>query len=167
MNAGMLSVLVVLFRFLVILVVNRPSFLAIQRFAPIKGRTEKFMYGFYQLLQALLLAYPFLLKIEFKLLGIIVMGFGMVGLFRAIHDFGPSLVTQGIYSLSRHPMYLSYYLIYASIAIMSSSILYSLFVILFMVASHFIIQSEERWCLETYGQKYVEYCQSVPRYLIS
>ncbi|MBG9987017.1 hypothetical protein HZY91_08965 [Facklamia sp. DSM 111018] len=166
MNAGMLSVLVVLFRFLVILVVNRPSFLAIQRFAPMEGSNEKMIYWLYQLLQAILLAYPFLLKIEFKLLGIIVMGFGMAGLFRAIHDFGPGLVTQGIYSLSRHPMYLSYYLIYASIAIMTSSMGYGLFVFFFIIVSHFIILSEEKWCLANYGQKYVAYQQSVPMYMI-
>lgn len=76
------------------------------------------------------------------------------------------LTRSGIYRLSRNPMYIGYYLIFLGTGFMLGSWVYLLLVQVYQLAVHFLVLSEERWCLETYGAAYRHYLDEVPRYLL-
>jgi protein-S-isoprenylcysteine O-methyltransferase Ste14 len=74
-------------------------------------------------------------------------------------------VTQGMYSFSRHPLYLSMLIIYIGTGIASASWVF----ILLGIANIFWIRTEavveERYCLEKYGDSYREYMNGTPRWI--
>jgi protein-S-isoprenylcysteine O-methyltransferase Ste14 len=74
-------------------------------------------------------------------------------------------VTEGMYRFSRHPLYLSFFIIYIGTSIATAS---WVFFILFM-ASFFLWRTEllveERDCLERYGSDYQEYMNKTPRWI--
>jgi protein-S-isoprenylcysteine O-methyltransferase Ste14 len=74
-------------------------------------------------------------------------------------------VTQGMYSFSRHPLYLSMFIIYIGTGIASASWVF----ILLGIANIFWMRTEtrmeERYCLERYKKNYREYINRTPRWL--
>ena len=78
---------------------------------------------------------------------------------------GGGLRTGGIYRLSRNPMYVSYFLCFAGMALLVRSAALTGIVLVFPVSAHWIILAEERWCLETFGAAYQHYARRVRRYL--
>jgi len=74
-------------------------------------------------------------------------------------------VTQGIYRYSRHPMYLAIFLIYFSAGIASASWVFLLFSIAWLVLLPFAVVTEERYCLEKYGDAYRGYMNRTPRWV--
>lgn len=75
------------------------------------------------------------------------------------------LNTNGIYRFSRNPMYLSYFICFLSLCLLTRSWVLFGMVMLFQVSAHWIIRAEERWCLETFGDDYRNYMKQVRRYL--
>ena len=78
---------------------------------------------------------------------------------------GGGLCTKGIYRFSRNPMYVSYFLCFAGMALLVRSAALTGIVLVFQVSAHWIILAEERWCLETFGADYRRYAEQVRRYL--
>ncbi|MCK4735366.1 MAG: isoprenylcysteine carboxylmethyltransferase family protein [Methanophagales archaeon] len=76
------------------------------------------------------------------------------------------LMTEGFYRISRNPLYVSCYVIWAGIGVATASWLILAFVVLSMIVQHFLILSEERICMEKYGASYREYMNGVPRYVL-
>ncbi|MFR9147785.1 isoprenylcysteine carboxylmethyltransferase family protein [Hungatella sp.] len=72
---------------------------------------------------------------------------------------------NGLYRLSRNPMYLSYFLYFIGCVILTRSVILCVIVVLFQIASHWIILSEERWCMNTFGDAYRQYMKTVRRYI--
>jgi protein-S-isoprenylcysteine O-methyltransferase Ste14 len=74
-------------------------------------------------------------------------------------------VTQGAYYFSRHPLYLSMFIIYIGTGIASASWVF----ILLGIANIFWIRTEvrveERYCLERYSDAYREYMNGTPRWI--
>ena len=50
-------------------------------------------------------------------------------------------------------------------ALMSGSWILFALLALFQIASHWIILSEERWCIREFGEEYVRYMRKVRRYI--
>jgi len=73
--------------------------------------------------------------------------------------------TQGVYYLSRHPLYLSMFIIYIGTGIASASWVF----ILLGIANIFWIRTEalveERYCLKRYGDTYRKYMNRTPRWI--
>ena len=73
--------------------------------------------------------------------------------------------TQGAYAFSRHPLYLSSFLIYIGTGIATASWLF----LLLGLANIFWVRTEarveERYCLERYGDTYRKYMKRTPRWL--
>ena len=73
--------------------------------------------------------------------------------------------TQGTYAFSRHPLYLSSFVIYIGTGIATASWLF----LLLGLANIFWVRTEarveERYCLEKYGELYREYMNRTPRWL--
>jgi len=73
--------------------------------------------------------------------------------------------TQGTYAFSRHPLYLSSFIIYIGTAIATASWLFLLLGLsnIFWVRTE--ARVEERYCLEKYGDAYRRYMERTPRWL--
>ena len=74
-------------------------------------------------------------------------------------------VTEKIYKISRHPVYLSYFLISIGISISGASILLGLIAILHFFSTYFIAKKEETMCIELYGENYKNYIKKVRMFL--
>ncbi len=74
-------------------------------------------------------------------------------------------VASGIYRVSRHPIYLSGFLLNLSIAIACASWVILLCAILWIVLWHIVVPTEERFLTEKYGDAYREYMNRTPRWI--
>ena len=74
--------------------------------------------------------------------------------------------TQGIYCLSRNPIYLGFLLIYIGTGIACTSWIFLLIALVFFLVLHYVlIASEERFCLEKFGSTYQEYMDRTPKWI--
>lgn len=76
------------------------------------------------------------------------------------------LNTSGLYGFTRNPQLLGYGIMLGSISIMFFSWLTIIWISLYLVASYFMIKSEEEFLGQKYEQEYKAYCNSVPRILL-
>ena len=101
--------------------------------------------------------------------GLVVYGFGnSVCLIAAVNFAGPQkngFNNNGLYKISRHPMYIGYFLYFLGCVLLTDSLLLLALVAVFQVSAHWIILSEERWCVEKFGEEYILYMNKVRRYL--
>ncbi len=74
-------------------------------------------------------------------------------------------VTERIYKISRHPVYVSFFLICIGISIAGTSIILSIIAILHFITSYFIAKEEEKQCVEIYGESYLNYMKKVRMFL--
>ncbi len=74
-------------------------------------------------------------------------------------------VTRGIYRISRHPIYLSGFVLYAGIGIACASWFLLLCAVLWIAFWQVVVPAEERFLLEKYGNTYREYMDRTPRWL--
>ena len=72
--------------------------------------------------------------------------------------------TKGLYRYSHNPMYVAYFVCFLGIAFLTKSMIFFLILVIFQTAAHWIILSEERWCLEKFGKSYQDYQDKVRRY---
>ena len=149
---------------------------AIQRagyFAPIQ-KSEKIAYYIYQASNIALLICVMVssVKIDFSLqfyLGLLLFLVGIllcaisVVCFAFPNDEG--LNTNGIYKFSRNPMYVAYFICFLGMSLLIQSLIMLVMVLIFQISAHWIIVSEERWCLEKFGKSYEDYTKKVRRYI--
>lgn len=76
------------------------------------------------------------------------------------------LITSGLYSLMRNPLYIGAYISFIGIFLMYPSIVFFIFFIIIIVNNHFRILEEEKVLLELYGDEYRSYKKQVKRYFI-
>ncbi len=74
-------------------------------------------------------------------------------------------VTRGIYRISRHPIYLSGFVLYAGIGIACASWVLLLCAVLWIAFCQVAVLAEERFLLEKYGDAYRKYMNRTPRWL--
>ena len=74
-------------------------------------------------------------------------------------------VTKGVYRISRNPMYIGEFLIYIGIGIACASWIFLLIAMVVRIGRNIFVISEERICLEKYGDAYREYIDRTPRWI--
>jgi len=74
-------------------------------------------------------------------------------------------VTKGVYRISRHPAYLSGFLLYIGTGIACASWIFLLCGVLWITLWHIMLPVEERFCIEKYGDPYREYMNRTPRWI--
>jgi len=74
------------------------------------------------------------------------------------------LIIKGVYKFSRHPMYLSTFIICLGSSIATVSWLFLFLSVIIALCFHIEALIEERYCLDKYGSAYQEYLNSVPRW---
>lgn len=75
------------------------------------------------------------------------------------------LITKGIYRYSRHPMYLSTFLICLGTGTATLSWIYIFITLLIVICFRQEALLEERICIEQYGNEYRDYMERHPRWL--
>lgn len=75
------------------------------------------------------------------------------------------LRTNGIYSISRNPMYASFIFLNTATFLFIPSLLLLVVMIYGMIVHHFIILGEEKFLAGEFGDEYQAYQSKVPRYL--
>ncbi|MHA6694239.1 methyltransferase family protein [Homoserinimonas sp. A520] len=77
----------------------------------------------------------------------------------------PTLVTTGPYALSRHPMYVGWWLIHLGFGVLRGSAWVFITVALAVLAEHRGVLAEERMLVQAFGPQYLNYAERVPRYV--
>ncbi len=87
--------------------------------------------------------------------------FTRVGLPKGEH----ALETNGIYRISRNPMYTSFLFFNLSCFLLVPSLLIALIIIYNTITHHFIILKEEEFLTSTFNNDYLDYKSRIARYL--
>jgi protein-S-isoprenylcysteine O-methyltransferase Ste14 len=77
-----------------------------------------------------------------------------------------AFVAQGIYRFTRNPMYLGMTLIYCAIAVAADAPAVFWMLIPLSITIHYgVVQREERYMAAKFGVSYIDYANTVPRWL--
>jgi protein-S-isoprenylcysteine O-methyltransferase Ste14 len=76
-----------------------------------------------------------------------------------------NLVTKGVYSISRNPIYFSAFLMYVGIGVACASWIFLLCGVAWIIIWHIAVKAEEHFLLERYGDTYREYMNRTPRWI--
>jgi protein-S-isoprenylcysteine O-methyltransferase Ste14 len=76
-----------------------------------------------------------------------------------------SHISGGLYRYSRHPMYITMFVFFLGLCIITASWVMLLLLVVFVVGCVVYVGVEERSCLEKYGDAYREYMNRTPRWL--
>ena len=173
MNAFLLLIPFLLIRFGLLLLLNKNAVERAAHFAPVCGK-EKIAYVIYQLSTLFLFIYLLFLTVHPNISFIFIAGCicYILGLIlcaiAAVYFAKPNSIglnTNGIYRFSRNPMYLAYFFCFIGMALLTQSLILLSIILLFQISAHWIILSEERWCIQTFGVAYQNYMKRVRRYL--
>jgi len=101
--------------------------------------------------------------------GFIIFLFGVVFTITAIINFATSpkdkVITQGLYRFTRNPTYIGLILMHTGLGIACASWLYLLLTVIFLIMVNTMLPSEERYCLYRFGDDYLKYKDSTPRWI--
>jgi protein-S-isoprenylcysteine O-methyltransferase Ste14 len=78
---------------------------------------------------------------------------------------GEKPITTGLYRYSRHPMYITQLVMLIGVGIAAASWLFLLLTIVYIGLGFIYAGSEERMCIEKYGDAYREYMKRTPRWI--
>jgi protein-S-isoprenylcysteine O-methyltransferase Ste14 len=74
-------------------------------------------------------------------------------------------ITSGLYRYSRNPMYIGIFVQFIGVGIISTSWLFMLFMLISISVTILTVISEEKLCLEKYGESYRQYMDKTPRWI--
>jgi protein-S-isoprenylcysteine O-methyltransferase Ste14 len=113
-----------------------------------------------------------------KVGGVVLTSLGLVLFMLALFAFGDSwrvgidrespgtLVTSGVFAVSRNPIYVFFDLWCFGVFLINGTLFFLIFAVLGVVVLHWQILREEKFLLQQYGEPYRAYCAHTPRYLI-
>ena len=173
MNGFFLLVPFLLIRFGLLFALDKNAVRRAAHFAPLRGR-EKIAYLVYQAATAGILVCPVFLSVraDFSWMfwagaACYVIGLALCAVALACFSSpdASGLNTNGIYRISRNPMYVAYFACFLGIALLAKSPVFFVMVMAFQISAHWIILAEERWCLARFGERYERYMNEVRRYV--
>ncbi|NMC56365.1 MAG: phospholipid methyltransferase [Eubacteriaceae bacterium] len=171
MNAFWAVIPIILIRYVPLRFINKESLSRAGTYAPLIGR-EKIAYWIYQITTALMLLSLLLLKIKTDsylfFIGLILYISGIILYALSVISFAKpnnnGLNLNGLYKISRNPMYVSYFISFLGCVFLTRSYILLILLIIFQISAHFIILSEERWCIQKFNDEYMQYMRRVRRY---
>lgn len=172
MNAFILVIPILLIRYVFMRMISREAMKRANFFPPTEGKEQIAFYA-YQITSIILFIYLFFNSIELKTilnyLGLIIYLIGMILYMKSIIDFSKpqagGINKSGLYKYSRNPMYVAFFLYFLGCSLLIDSWIYFSILIVFQISVHYLILSEERWCIEKFGEEYKEYMNKVRRYI--
>lgn len=172
MNAFLLVIPFILIRFVLLSIIDKEALKRASFFAPLIGK-EKVAYGFYQISTILIFIYLCFLKITtdsfWYYVGLVIYGLGILLCIVSVLNFARpaenGINLKGFYQVSRNPMYVAYFIYFLGCVLLTQSFILSAILIVFQISAHWIILSEERWCINKFGEEYINYMNQVRRYI--
>lgn len=172
MNGFLLLIPLILIRYGLLSIWNKEGLKRATFFAPLVGK-EKAAYWFYQISNILIFVYLFFLKITtasyWFYAGLVIYGLGILLCLASVSNFARpaenGINLKGLYRISRNPMYVAYFIYFLGCVLLTQSLLLLAILMVFQISAHWIILSEERWCLHRFGAEYESYMQRVRRYI--
>ena len=172
MNAFLTVIPIILIRYGLLNMINKEALKRASFFAPLIGK-EKVAFWVYQITTALILLYLFLLKIRIDsawfYIGLIIYSLGIILYVVSIINYAKpkknGINLNGLYHVSRNPMYVAYFIYFLGCVLLTRSWVLLLLLIIFQISVHWIILSEERWCIKEFGEEYIKYMNKVRRYI--
>lgn len=175
--SGLLGILLLipffLIRFGLLALLDKEAVHRAAYFAPLQ-KEEKPAYYLYQVTNAAIVICLFFLHVDLTPSplfygGVVVYVLGTGALVASVVNFAAAsksgLKQSGLYRLSRNPMYVAYFVFFIGCALLTQSLILLGIVLVFQISSHWIILSEERWCLRQFGDEYKQYKDKVRRYI--
>lgn len=172
MSAFVTVIPVFIIRYVLLNILSQEALKRAAHFAPSVGK-ERAAYWVYQATTLLIMVDLILLKIrvdsDWFYLGVAIYSFGLLLYAMSMLNYARpksnGINVNGLYRISRNPMYVAYFICLLGCALVSSS--WTLFTLLavFQISSHWIILSEEKWCMKKFGEEYVRYMNKVRRYI--
>ena len=113
-----------------------------------------------------------------RIVGLILAGAGLLTFILAFLSFGNSwrigidrkrpgtLVTEGIFRLTRNPIYLAFDLMFIGVFLIDGTWFFMVFGFLAVIACHFQILREEEFLRRQYGDEFEAYRNRTARYLV-
>ncbi len=95
---------------------------------------------------------------------------GLLGFTAATITFATTQIEKeplasGLYCYSRHPLYITQLVMFIGVGIACASWVFLLFAVVYSMLSFIYAITEERHCLEKYGDAYREYMKRTPRWI--
>lgn len=171
LNGFLLTLPMLALRFGIPALMNKKALAELDYFPPVQGR-EKLALKVYFISNTFLIFSPALAEIQpagaIKAGGWVVYLIGVVILAMSLRDYcrQEGLKTGGIYHVSRNPLCMGYLGVFLGTALLISSWFHLVLTVIYQIAVHGLILSEERWCLEAFGEEYYQYFKNTPRYFI-
>lgn len=173
MNAVVAIIPIILIRFGLLSILDKEAIKRAAFFAPLIGK-EKVAYWFYQISSILIFVYPCLLKIKttnpyWLYAGLVIYALGIILSFISVLNFAKpaknGINIKGLYQVSRNPMYVAYFIYFTGCVLLTQSLILLAILLVFQLSAHWIILSEERWCVNKFGEEYINYMNKVRRYI--
>lgn len=172
MNGSILVFFIIISRYGVLRLINKDALKRVDFFPPLIGK-ERIAFWIYEVFILMMLIYLFFLDIKLESLinfvGLVLTILGLILYTVSIIQFAKpkknGINVNGIYKISRNPMYVSFFLYFLGAGMLTNSYLLILMLIVFQIANHYLILSEERWCVEQFGNEYLDYMRNVRRYI--
>lgn len=111
-----------------------------------------------------------------RIIGIVMVILAFLIFIWALKDMGLSwrlgideknpgkLVTNGIYSVLRHPIYLFFDLYFLGTFLINGNFIFLVFALVIFVVMHYQVLMEERFLIQKFKREYIKYSQNVGRY---
>ncbi|AGK96836.1 methyltransferase family protein [Clostridium pasteurianum] len=171
MNAFLTVIPIIIIRFGLLSILDKEALKRAAYFPPLIGN-EKVAFWFYQISNILILLYLFFLKIRndsfWFCAGLIIYSLGVILCIVSVSNFAKpkknGINLKGLYQISRNPMYVSYFIYFLGCVLLTRSLILLALLVVFQISAHWIILSEERWCIKEFGEEYIKYMNKVRRY---
>jgi protein-S-isoprenylcysteine O-methyltransferase Ste14 len=172
MSAFFTVIPIILIRYGLLSSISKEAAKRASLFAPLIGK-EKVAYWAYQITTVLILLNLILLKIktdsDLFYTGLIIYSLGTVLYAVSTVNYAKpkrnGINANGLYRISRNPMYIAYFIYFLGCVLLTNSWTLLALLIVFQISSHWIILSEERWCIKKFGEEYIKYMKKVRRYI--
>jgi protein-S-isoprenylcysteine O-methyltransferase Ste14 len=172
MNAFLTVIPLILIRFVLLSLLDKEALKRAAHFAPMIGK-ERVAFWVYEISNILIFVYLCFLKITtdsyWFYIGLVIYGLGVLLCLVTVLNFAEpaenGINQKGLYQISRNPMYVVYFIYFLGCCLITQSLLLLVIVFVFQISAHWIILSEERWCIEKFGQEYINYMNKVRRYI--
>jgi protein-S-isoprenylcysteine O-methyltransferase Ste14 len=174
-NAWWFSLLYGMITLIMMLCLSKEQRTRILTFPTFRSHTEKILSGlaiflFGRGLIVYSLFIPLTIHSRYFSVGTGVYLIGMIASVSAMWIFSQAElshpVTQGIYRITRHPMQVMAIIMWIGVGIASRNWIFIVCAVLLGILSPPSLQAQERFCIEKYGEEYIEYMNKTPRYLV-
>lgn len=172
MNAILTVIPLILIRFVLLSIVDKESLKRAAFFAPLVGK-EKAAYWLYQISNIMIFVYLYFLNIKtdsyWFYIGLAIYGLGVILCIFSVLNFAKpeenGINLKGLYQVSRNPLYVAYFIYFFGCVLLTQSLILLAILLVFQISAHWIIKSEERWCIQKFGEEYINYMNKVRRYI--